>query len=229
VAKRIVFLPTLAFESLLFREVLVDFDWVPGMAISQARKSVTNLHSAILEQLGFKNVLEISTRSLSDLGIRLSAFNLQVAVNDYQTSVETVYQSSKVFKNGGPYLDLLQGPSMAAKQDQRLKNSGQLLGFEFEEHSWPLRTSPNFYDFLYIRGLLNFDARKELTNFEAFTDIAFSQITLDYKERKSYNCQARSAAIYISLLNRMKESEMLEYLRTQGSVGNLSAEQLDLF
>mgnify|MGYP000612955984 CR=1 FL=1 len=52
---------------------------------------------------------------------------------------------------------------------------------------------------------------------------------LDYKERKSYNCQARSAAIYISLLNRIKESEMLEYLRTQGSVGNLSAEQLDLF
>ena len=117
-AKRIVFLPTLASESLLFREVLVDFDWIPGMAISQARKSVTNLHSAILEQLGFRNVLEISTRSLSDLGIRLSAFNLQVAVNDYQTSVETVYQSSKVFKNGGPYLDLLHGPSVAAKQDE---------------------------------------------------------------------------------------------------------------
>mgnify|MGYP000630626248 CR=1 FL=1 len=35
-AKRIVFLPTLASESLLFREVLVDFDWVPGIAISQA-------------------------------------------------------------------------------------------------------------------------------------------------------------------------------------------------
>ena len=228
-AKRIVFLPTIAPESLLFREVLVDFDWIPGMAISQARKSVTNLHSAILEQLGIKNVLEISTRSLTDLGIKLSAFNLQVSVDDYQTSVETVYQSSKVFKNGGPYLDLLLGPSMAAKQDERLKNSGQLLGFEFEALAWPLRTSPNFYDFLYIKGLLNFEARKELTKFEAFTDIAFSQITLDYKEKKSYNCQARSAAIYVSLLNRIEESEMLAYLRIQGSIGNLSAEQLDLF
>jgi len=229
VAKRIVFLPTLASESLLFREVLVDFEWIPGMAISQARKSVTNLHKAILEQLDVKNVLEISTRSLSDLGIRLSAFNLQVGVIDHQTSVETAYQSSKVFKNGGPYLDLLLRPSMVAKQDERLKSSGQLLGFEFEEISWPLRTSPNFYDFLYISGLLNFDSRKELTNFEAFTDIAFSQITLDYKARKSYNCQARSAAIYISLLNRMEESEMLAYIRAQGSIANLTAEQLDLF
>jgi hypothetical protein len=52
---------------------------------------------------------------------------------------------------------------------------------------------------------------------------------LDYKARKSYNCQARSAAIYISLLNRMEESEMLAYIRTQGSIANLTPEQLDLF
>jgi type I restriction enzyme M protein len=229
VAKRIVFLPTASTESSLFQEVLVDFEWVPGMAISQARKSVTNLHDAILKQLGLENVLEISTRSLTDLGIKLSAFNLQVAVNGNQVSVETAYQSSKVFKNGGPYLDLLVGPSIAAKQDERLKSSGQLLGFEFENYSWPLRTSPNFYDFLYIRGLLQFNARRELTDFEGFTDIAFSQITLDYKDRKSYNCQARSAAIYISLLSRMKESEILMYLRNQGSIGNPSAEQMGLF
>ena len=228
-AKRIVFLPTASTESSLFQEVLVDFEWVPGMAISQARKSVTNLHDAILKQLGLENVLEISTRSLTDLGIKLSAFNLQVAVNGNQVSVETAYQSSKVFKNGGPYLDLLVGPSIAAKQDERLKSSGQLLGFEFENYSWPLRTSPNFYDFLYIRGLLQFNARRELTDFEGFTDIAFSQITLDYKDRKSYNCQARSAAIYISLLSRMKESEILMYLRNQGSIGNPSAEQMGLF
>ena len=228
-AKRIVFLPTLASENLLFHEVLVDFEWIPGMAISQVRKSVTNLHGAILEKLGFRNVLEISTRSLTDLGVKLSAFNLQITANEYQASVETVYQSSKIFKNGGPYLDLLLRPSKAAKQDERLKNSGQLLGFEFEAHSWPLRTSPNFYDYLYIRGLLKFEQRKELTKFEAFTDIAFSQVTLDYKEKKSYNCQARSAAIYVSLLNRMEESDMLRYLMNQGSIPNLSVEQLDLF
>ena len=37
-AKRIVFTPTSRGIPDLYKEVLVDFEWVPGMAISQARK-----------------------------------------------------------------------------------------------------------------------------------------------------------------------------------------------
>lgn len=228
-AKRIVFLPTFPDEKLLYREVLVDFQWIAGMAISQARKSVANLHVAIQEQVGSRNTLEISTRSLSDLGIRLSAFNLQISIDGIATSVESAYQSSKVFENGGPYLDLLNRSSMEAKQDQRLKNSGRLLNFAFANKTWPIRRAPNLYDFLYIRGLLHSNDHQELLSFNAFTDIAFSQVSLDYKHGRSYNCQARSAAIFHSLSNRMEESEMLDYLQIQGLEGEGSTEQLDLF
>jgi len=228
-AKRIVFLPTLPDENLLYQEVLVNFEWIAGMAISQARKSVTNLHVAIKDQVGARNTLEISTKSLSDLGIRLSAFNLQVNLDGLVTSVEAAYQSSKVFENGGPYLDLLNRSSIEAKQDHRLRNSGKIVNFEFENQTWPIRKAPNLYDFLYIRGLLQSNDRQELVSFNAFTDIAFSQVSLDYKHGRSYNCQARSAAMFNSLSNRMQENEMLDYLQIQGLEGEELTEQLDLF
>ena len=228
-AKRIVFLPTGPEEANLFKEVLIDFKWIPGMAISQAQKSVANLHASIAEQISIENTLEVSTRSLSRLGLQLSAFNLQVIVEGKLTSVETGYQSSKLFQKGGPYLDLLEGTSILSKRDPRLKNSGEIVGFQFSQEIWPLRESPNFYDFLYIKGLLNTDLRNEARNYQAFTDIAFSQISLDYKKRKSYNCQARSVCIYISLLNRMPESEILPFLHSVGTTSQPSVSQLDLF
>jgi type I restriction enzyme M protein len=152
-----------------------------------------------------------------------------VSIDGIETSVESAYQSSKVFENGGPYLDLLNCSSMEAKQDQRLKNSGRLLNFAFADKTWPIRRAPNLYDFLYIRGLLHSNDHQELLHFNAFTDIAFSQVSLDYKHGRSYNCQARSAAIFHSLSNRMEASEMLDYLQIQGLEAEGSTEQLDLF
>jgi hypothetical protein len=228
-AKRLMFFPTESDSVELFREEFVEFDWVPGLAISQGRKSVLNLHNAAKENLGIDNILEISTRSDAALGLQLSAFNLEKFIGGKKYSVESIYQSSKVFEFGGPFTDLISRSSMDAKTDLRLKNSGKLLHHEFEGQIWPLSTSPNVYDLIYISALLEFNARREILGFKAFTDIAYSQITLKSKPGKSFNCQARSAAIYVSLANRYPEYEILTVLKESARRENSVHEQIDLF
>ena len=228
-AKRIVFLPTEKGTPLLYREVLIDFEWVPGMAISQARKSVRNLHAASCQELNVGNILEISTRSEEVLGLSLSAFNLNLITGGKRVSVESAYQSSKVFSSGGPYLDIMNSSSLDAKKDLRLKSSGPLTGFSFENETWPLKLSPNFYDYLYISALLLYSEKSLLNSYQAFTDIAFSQISLEYKSMRSYNCQARSVAIFNSLKHRYDESKILKVLKEMSLEVQSNSEQLDLF
>jgi len=228
-AKRIVFMPTSSNAPELFEEKLVDFDWVPGMSVTQGRKSVENLHFAASRDYNLSKILEISTRSSDSLGISLSAFNLELTYLDRKYPVEAVYQGSKVFREGGPFIDLLSYSSLEAKQDPRLKTSGPIIGFKFENVEWPLNSSPNFYDYLYIRALLANEDRFELLEFQAFSDIAYSQTSLDLKMGKSFNCQARSAAIYSSLARRMSEISMLENLTEMGNRKEFQTDQLDLF
>lgn len=226
---RIIFRPKPGEEESLFTEELVEFQWVPGLAISQGRKSVMNLHEAAISKHGIQRILEISTRSQNELGISLSAFNLQVSIAERNYPVEAVYQSSKVFQNGGPYLDLMSANAFDSKKDLRLKNSGELIGFRFENQDWPLTTSPNFYDYLYIRALMENVDRKKLLQFEAFSDIAFNQNSLNSKVGKSFNCQARSAAIYVSLLGKMSEATILNWLMSSSQEMRVQPDQLNLF
>jgi hypothetical protein len=228
-AKRIIFKPTEVNQSDLFEEILVDFTWVAGMALSQGQKSVSNLHTSALEIKGIKSILEISTRSLDPLGFSMSAFNLELLHAGRKYPVEAVYQSSKVFQDGGPYYELLSGSSLDAKRDSRLKSSGELIGFIFENQSWPISRSPNFYDYLYIRALLENSRKSDLLKFDAFSDLAFNQITIKPKLGKSFNCQARSAAIYVSLANRMPESEILDWITKEFIAPRDQSDQLGLF
>jgi hypothetical protein len=229
VAKRIIFKPSEINQHDLFEEILVDFTWVAGMALSQGQKSVSNLHTSALEIQGVNSILEISTRSLDPLGLSMSAFNLELLHVGRKYPVEVVYQSSKVFEAGGPYYELLSGSSLDAKRDSRLKSSGKLIGFSFENQSWPISGSPNFYDYLYIRALLENSKRSDLLKFNAFSDLAFNQITIKPKLGKSFNCQARSAAIYVSLLNRMPESEILDWITKEFITTRDQSDQLGLF
>ncbi len=199
------------------------------MAISQGTKSVINLHRAARNEFGNIDILEISTRSQEIEGIKFSAFNLSLETKNKRVSVESAYQAAKVFEFGGPYVDLMDADSISAKRDPRLKSSGRLISFQFESMSWPVSLSPNFYDYIYIRGLLSHSNRSFLSKFDAFTDIAFNQITLNYKKGKSFNCQARSAAIFISLLNRMPENQIKDYFMNVAQTEIIDSEQLDLF
>ena len=203
-AKRPIYIPSVGTESLLETKE-VDFKWFPGLSISQKQKSINSLHIAAKEQLGLKNILEISSKSELPLGVELSAFNLQLASQDnIKASVEVFFQGSKVFSEGGPFTDLYLKTSREAKKDTRLKESGNLVEFNFEGKSWSLKPNTLFYSWLYINAL---DQNKPLANdllqYDAFTDIEFNP-------KKSINCQAASAAIYKTLVKRELINEAME-------------------
>jgi hypothetical protein len=211
-ANRIVFLPNKENNEELYIEKLVDFEWVPGISNFQSLKSIKNLHRAIGSKLGISPVLEVSTKSDEIIGIQLSAFNLLSAYEKSTAPLESIYHASKVFQFGGPYKDLVNSTALESKKDGRLKSSGKLINYLHNGVNWPIKPSPNFYDYLYISALLEFPDRHQLQIYAGFTDIAYSQTSLKLSNKRSFNCQARSVAIYVSLLNRMDENQMLDFL-----------------
>ena len=169
-----------------------EFDWNAGLSVSQKQKNIAALHSAIKRQKG-EDALEISTKSLVEMGRSLSAFNLKLD----GVLLECVYQSSKVFERGGPYLDLLEVKPKDAKRDERLQTSGKLIGFEYGSDKWPLEPTTAFYDYIYVKSALSQFSAEELMetlkNYDWFTDIEFNP-------NKSLNSQARAVALLKSLL-----------------------------
>jgi len=175
------------------KEVFIEFKWYPGFAKSQAQKSIDSLHAAARSR-GIEPLLEISSKSSQPLGVKLSAFNLMLKTKEHQLiSVECAFQGSKVFERGGPYTDLYMVSSREAKQDLRLPHSGDLIGFNFLGEDFPTTPRTAFYDWLYLNALYqNETLSKELLCYNGFTDIAFNP-------QKSFNCQARSAALFVAL------------------------------
>lgn len=89
-----------------------EFQWFSGFSLAQKQRSIAALHNAIISANQEANPLEISTKGTIDLGRKLSAFNLKL--NGY--TLENIFQSSKVFSNGGPYHDLLNVSPKDAKK-----------------------------------------------------------------------------------------------------------------
>lgn len=176
----------------------VEFKWFPGMSVSQKQKSIQSLHEAAVKTYRIQNVLEISSKSEIALGVALSAFNLMINTVKYNKtySVESAFQSSKVFENGGPFIDLLEKTSREAKNDPRLKTSGRLKHFRFCGVDWGLEPQTAFYDWLYICALSKYpEFTDEIQKYSGFTDIEFNP-------ERSINCQAYSAALFLSLSHR---------------------------
>ncbi len=176
------------------QNVDIEFKWHPGFAKAQMQKTILSLHEAA-EKQGIAPILEISSKSASRLGVSLSAFNLSLETeNGQKMSVECAYQGSKVFENGGPYDELYFGSSKSAKTDERLQNSGKLIGFNFCGEDFPIEPKTAFYDWLYITALYQKkkDLLQQLQSYQGFSDIVFNPT-------KSLNCQARAAALYVSL------------------------------
>ena len=183
---------------------IIDFSWVMGMAKSQARKRVIELHNAAnKEQLS--NILEISTASNTTLGISLSAFNLPVTINfgpenepNIQThSVETIYQSSKVGQYGGnkvgPHPEWLGLTGKEVKSKIKGTKMDSISLYRYGQNAWPPAPSESFFTWLYINGLMQQDGLIEkLAQYDGFTDIYFNP-------KKTTNCQARAAAQAVSM------------------------------
>lgn len=208
-AKRPVYIPQKSGQVFVKTEY-VEFKWYAGMAAVQKQKSIQSLHEAAVQLNICERPLEISSKSELELGVMLSAFNLKVTTLKHKQtfSVESAYQSSKVFEHGGPYKDLLYATSREAKKDSRLQESGNLIGFQFFGENWPLEPRTVFYDWVYINALhKNEWAIEELKYFDAFTDIEFNP-------EKSINCQAYSVALYRALEWRGLIQEAISDRRT---------------
>ncbi len=174
-------------------EIPVEFSWHSGFSKSQVQKSISSLHAAA-KRHDIDPVLEISSKSMQPLGISLSAFNLMLTFKGHQAmSVECAFQGSKVFERGGPYTDLYAVSSREAKKDDRLRNSGNVIGFTFWGEDFPTKPLTAFYDWLYLKALQqNKSLAEQLLQYKGFTDIAFNP-------ERSLNCQARSAALFVAL------------------------------
>jgi hypothetical protein len=193
-AQRPIFVPSTT-GSILVEEVQVQFNWHPGLAPSQKKKNVVELHHAALER-GLAPLLEISSRSEREAGQKLSAFHLKIEVEERETTVECAFQGSKVFENGGPFTDLYWVESREAKRDPRIRGSGKLISFRFEGEDYPTTPTTVFYDWLYFRALYPHRVwLQRLQQCAGFTDIEFNPA-------RSLNCQARSCATFISLQKR---------------------------
>ena len=187
-----------------FKEINTQFTYFNGFSIQQKQKSIDSLHNAIKKLHPEAKVLEISRYSLTELGTKLSAFNLGVSIDGKKTTVESAFQSSKVFENGGPYTDLFYSPSIVSKKDERLSSSGRLMKFVLLGNEFPTRPKTFFYDWLYVNAVSqNTELLTKLSEYNAFTDIAFNP-------EKSINCQARSAAICVSLFKKGLLSDALK-------------------
>ena len=204
----------------LFSEELVEFQFYSGFAISQKQKSIKSLHENFIAKHPRAKVLEISTKSEDPLGVRLSAFNLKF--KDEKTGreypLENIFQSSKVYMHGGPYLDMLEISPADAKKDTRHHTSGDLIGFHLNEWNCPLEPKTMFYDWIYCKSLSqNPKLMKSLvtSGYDAFTDIEFNQ-------NKSLNCQARAVAIFVGLYRKGILQEYLENKEKWTSIYNAS-------
>ncbi|MBV5310656.1 DarT1-associated NADAR antitoxin family protein [Chromatium okenii] len=206
-ATRPVFIPRTD-NARLVDEISVDFQWSPGFAPVQKKKNIRALHEAAYH-LGYENLLEVSTKSEEKIGVHLSAFNLRVLVPEIgDIPLENAYQGSKVFLRGGPFNDLYKTNPREAKKDPRLKGSGPLSSFRFDGELWTLEPKTAFYDWLYIRSIYpHREYLERLCHFGGFTDIEFNP-------SKSLNCQARSCAIFVSLMKKGILSEAVENRET---------------
>ena len=191
-ARRPVFVPDS--DKPYVSELSLDFEYFPGFSIQQKQRSIASLHASYVAKFPSSRVLEVSSKSESDIGVRLSAFNLMIEHPGRGSySVECAFQASKVFSHGGPFVDLFDASSRAAKTDRRLRKSGELVAFRYCEHEFPLEPKTYFYDWLYASALCRDDKLVEqVMMFDAFTDI-------EHNPERSINCQARSVAKVVGL------------------------------
>lgn len=193
-AERPIFVPA-SDEPELVKEIYLRLKWHAGFAPVQKEKNVQELHVAAAAA-GYSPLLEVSSKSAEKLGRHLSAFHLKVQSRMGEILLESAFQGSKVFERGGPFTDLYAMDAREAKRDPRLRNSGQIVAFEFDGVRFPIEPRTAFYDWLYINAIYpHREWLQRLDRYAAFSDIEFNP-------ERSVNCQARSCALFVSLMTK---------------------------
>ena len=196
-----------------YKQSDVSFGYFGGFALSQKRKCELSLHMNYNAAYPETKVLEVSSASLMSLGAKLSAMHLSKRTKRGVTSVESGFQSSRIYSDGiktvGPFPEYT---FLHGKECKKLVKQAS-LGMHSFQYSFdgmmfyaPEYHISLFYDYLYLNALLepeNQAVKEELlsSNYMAFTDLA----TL------SLNSQARSAAIFRGLVMAGLIDEVTDY------------------
>lgn len=206
-----------------YEKVYVALDWFGGHALSQKRKCEIGLHQNFLSEYPGYKCLEISEASLYSLGHDLSAMNLSKRTREGITSVESAFQSSRIYDDGetriGPFPEYLFSPGKVSKKEVKQASKGLISKeYLFDDMVFyaPQHHISLFYDYLYLNALLEEENQNATTKlleggYNAFSDLATT----------SLNSQARSAAIFVGLhmaglLDEVKEfNSYLKLFRTE--------------
>lgn len=197
IEQRPVFMPRVNSDNLVKTD-MVHVERHVGFASRQKKKSINDLHQIIRKKYGFKQVLEMSSKSGNKLSFLLSPLTLKLTDehNGSQHSVENIFYASKVFEHGGPFTDLLEVPPRHAKKDERLQSSGKLIGYNDFGIEWQVEPLTMFYDWLYVNALKqNTELHAEVMQYQAFTDIEFNPT-------KSIHTPAYALALFVALNKR---------------------------
>lgn len=189
-----------------YDEVFVSFKYYAGFALVQKRRNIEGIHEAFHKLYPDLKVLEASSKAPTELGTSLSPFYLTSELDGQSYPVENIFQASKVFQNGGPFLSLLDLSAIKAKTTSLTKTKGALLYYEYDGHRYPVDPRGWFYDWIYMNALKSQpELAADAMQYDAFTDIAFNPKT-------GATCQAKALAIYKGLLEKGKLDETLSSL-----------------
>jgi|LFRM01.1.fsa_nt_gb hypothetical protein len=205
-AKRLYFIAKPSYQGLIV-EKTINFEYFRGQDPKQTEKSIESMQHAIKAYESGGKVLEVSKYSPSLLGKQLSSLNLEYENNEGRSyPVINIFESSKVFENGGPYRDLLHVDLKDLDEDPRLKESGRLLGFHFEDEPYSLEPRSLFFDYIYISALhQQKEIQEKLLEFDMISDVT-------YQMGKMFASSARACAYFISLKRTNKLESALESL-----------------
>ena len=187
-----------------YKKYMIDFEFFTGFSLSQKQKSIQSLHNSIIKTFPERKILEVSSKSLDEIGRQASAFNLNVILKSgKEFSVEQIFQASKKFRRGGSQLHLID--QMTSKELKKyigkVHQVDELVSFECFGQSFPLKPQTYFYNWLYINTLhQNQLLANQIINYDTFTDIEFNP-------KRSINCQAEACSIYVYLY----KSNLLDY------------------
>ena len=179
-----------------YKKYMIDFEFFTGFSLSQKQKSIQSLHNSIIRNFPERKILEVSSKSLDEIGRQASAFNLNVILKSgKEFSVEQIFQGSKKFRRSGSQLHLID--QMSSKELKKyigkVHQVDELVSFECFGQIFPLKPQTFFYNWLYINSLhKNQLLANQIINYDTFTDIEFNP-------NKSKNCQAEACSIYVYL------------------------------
>lgn len=190
-ALRMVYFPSNEYP--FYKEIPGEFEWVSGLNLKRKQMNITKLHDKIHSVFPDMKVLEISSKSMQNIGVELSALNLKMYLVSIgkMVSVENIYQGSKVYFDCNDLTDLYMVDPIKAKKDPRITSRRCPEYYILNGKRYDIDNHGSFYNAIYIQALeQNAGLANSLLQYDAFTDIEFNP-------KKSNCCQAKAAAIYV--------------------------------